>query len=70
MAVAERLCDRIFMIFKGRKVLDGTLDEIQSAYGIDTIRLRTDAGPEALQGLHGVESSQRPGQPPGSPLLG
>ena len=30
MSVAERLCDRIFMIFKGKKVLDGTLDEIQS----------------------------------------
>ena len=39
MSVAERLCDRIFMIFKGRKVLDGTLDEIQSLYGHDTIRL-------------------------------
>ena len=26
MSVAERLCDRIFMIFKGQKVLDGTLD--------------------------------------------
>src|SRR4029077_5370628 len=33
MSVAERLCDRIFMIFKGRKVLDGTLNEIQSLYG-------------------------------------
>ena len=33
MAVAEKMCDRIFMIFRGRKVLDGTLDEIQSTYG-------------------------------------
>ncbi|MGP0066467.1 MAG: ABC transporter ATP-binding protein [Isosphaeraceae bacterium] len=55
MSVAERLCDRIFMIFKGRKVLDGTLDEIQSAYGYDTIRLRTEAGMDALDGLEGVE---------------
>jgi ABC-2 type transport system ATP-binding protein len=55
MGVAERLCDRIFMIFKGRKVLDGTLDEIQSDYGYDTIRLRTDAGMEALDGLEGIE---------------
>jgi ABC-2 type transport system ATP-binding protein len=55
MGVAERLCDRIFMIFKGRKVLDGTLDEIQSAYGYDTIRLRTDAGMNALNGLEGIE---------------
>ena len=37
MNVAERMCDRIFMIFRGRKVLDGTLDEIQSAYGSDTV---------------------------------
>ncbi len=54
MSVAERLCDRIFMIFKGRKVLDGTLDEIQSIYGYDTIRLRTEAGMAALEGLDGV----------------
>jgi len=55
MGVAERLCDRIFMIFKGRKVLDGTLDEIQSEYGHDTIRLRTEEGAPALEGLTGIE---------------
>jgi ABC-2 type transport system ATP-binding protein len=54
MGVAERLCDRIFMIFKGRKVLDGTLDEIQAEYGFDTVRLRTAAGASALEGLDGV----------------
>ena len=54
MGVAERMCDRIFMIFRGRKVLDGTLDEIQSDFGFDTIRVRTEAGPDALDGLHGV----------------
>jgi ABC-2 type transport system ATP-binding protein len=51
MAVAERLCDRIFMIFKGKKVLDGTLAEIQARYGFDTIRIRTDAGPAILEDL-------------------
>jgi ABC-2 type transport system ATP-binding protein len=54
MSVAERLCDRIFMIFKGRKVLDGTLGEIQSIYSYDTIRIRTAAGASALEGLEGV----------------
>jgi len=54
MGVAERMCDRIFMIYRGRKVLDGTLDEIQSVFGVDTIRLRTEAGPAALEGLEGV----------------
>jgi ABC-2 type transport system ATP-binding protein len=56
MAVAERMCDRIFMIFRGRKVLDGTLDEIQSTYGHDTIRVRTAAGRAALADLDEVES--------------
>ncbi len=56
MSVAERLCDRIFMIFKGRKVLDGTLDDIQAQYGQDTVRVRTDAGAAALAGLPQVAS--------------
>lgn len=56
MSVAERLCDRIFMIFRGQKVLDGTLDEIQSEYGQDTIRLRTEGGLSVLAGLDGVEA--------------
>jgi ABC-2 type transport system ATP-binding protein len=55
MAVAEKMCDRIFMIFRGRKVLDGTLDEIQSRYGHDTVRVKTGGGPTALAGLAGVE---------------
>jgi ABC-2 type transport system ATP-binding protein len=38
MATAERLCDRLFMIFKGRKVLDGTLDEIQAAHSQNVAR--------------------------------
>jgi ABC-2 type transport system ATP-binding protein len=56
MGAAERLCDRIFMIFRGGKVLDGTLDEIQSRYGQDTIRVRTAMGPSALERLQGIEA--------------
>ena len=55
MDVAEKMCDFIFMIFRGRKVLDGTLEAIQSQYGSDTIRLRTDDGAAALSRLPGVE---------------
>ncbi|HUL75044.1 MAG TPA: ATP-binding cassette domain-containing protein [Vicinamibacterales bacterium] len=55
MAAAERLCDRIFMIFKGNKVLDGTLDEIQSKYGQDTVRVRTAGGMAALKDVPEVE---------------
>jgi ABC-2 type transport system ATP-binding protein len=56
MSVAERMCDRIFMIFKGHKVLDGTLDDIQSRYGQDTVRVRTAAGSAALSGMPEVDS--------------
>jgi ABC-2 type transport system ATP-binding protein len=55
MTTAEKMCDRIFMIFRGRKVLDGTLEEIQAQYGFDTVRLRTTAGAGALAGIPGVD---------------
>jgi ABC-2 type transport system ATP-binding protein len=56
MGVAEEMCDRIFMIFKGKKVLDGTLDEIQERYGHDTVRVRTEAGRDALAGDPSIEA--------------
>jgi ABC-2 type transport system ATP-binding protein len=62
MATAERMCDRIFMIFRGKKVLDGTLEEIQSRYGFDTIRLRTAGGAPALAGMSEIESVNDYGQ--------
>jgi ABC-2 type transport system ATP-binding protein len=54
MSMAEKLCDRIFMIYRGRKVLDGTLDEIQRAHGAERVRVRTAGGRQALDGLPGV----------------
>lgn len=56
MHTAERMCERIFMIFKGNKVLDGTLDEIQAEYGYDTARVRTAGGASLLAGMPSVES--------------
>jgi len=55
MNVAENMCDFIFMIFKGKKVLDGTLVSIQDKYGSDTLRIRTENGSSVLQNLEGVE---------------
>ena len=62
MATAERMCDRIFMIFRGRKVLDGSLESIQDQYGADTVRIRTAAGAAALAGMPDVESVNDFGQ--------
>src|SRR5437764_804612 len=54
MGVAEKMCDFIFMIYKGKKVLDGTLESIQAKYGSDTIRVRMDDPAAALDDLPGV----------------
>jgi ABC-2 type transport system ATP-binding protein len=62
MGVAESICDYIFMIFKGNKVLDGTLAAIQDQYGNDTIRVSTEGGIAAAQGLPGVERIRDLGQ--------
>lgn len=55
MSVAEKMCDFIFMIFKGKKVLDGTLASIQDQFGSDTIRVRTENGASAIAEIKGVE---------------
>ena len=55
MAVAEKLCDFIFMIHNGRKVLDGTLDTIQGDYGQDTLRVKVEGNSGDLSQLPGVE---------------
>ena len=62
MSVAERMCDFIFMIFKGKKVLDGTLASIQDEYGHDTLRIKTENGVEYLRDLDGVEKINDFGQ--------
>lgn len=56
MAMAERMCDYILMIYEGKKVLDGTLDHIQDQYGNDTLRIQSEMGAEALTGLKGIEN--------------
>lgn len=63
MGVAEEMCDRIFMIYKGAKVLDGTLDEIRHDYGMDTIRVNVDgAGAGEMAGIAGVSGVRDLGQ--------
>lgn len=62
MHVAENMCDRIFMIFRGKKVLDGTLESIQNQYGNDTIRVSVNGNAAVLQNLPGVEKVRDLGQ--------
>ena len=55
MNVAERMCDSIFMIYRGNKVLDGTLDSIQATYGTDTLRVRLNGDGRIPANLPGVQ---------------
>jgi ABC-2 type transport system ATP-binding protein len=61
MHVAERMCDFIFMIHRGRKVLDGTLADIQRQYPVSSVRLRLADSAEPPASLPGVASAERDG---------
>lgn len=55
MHTAEQLCNHICMIYRGRKVLDGSIESIQANYGQDTVRLHfADATSLEADKLNGV----------------
>jgi ABC-2 type transport system ATP-binding protein len=62
MNMAEKMCDYILMIYKGKKVLDGTLLSIQEKYGSDTIRIQAEKGSSAMQDIEGIEKINDFGQ--------
>jgi len=62
MHVAESMCDYILMIYRGRKVLDGTLASIQDQYGNDTIRVEAEGGLASVEHLAGLEQVRDLGQ--------
>lgn len=57
MSVAERLCDTIFMIFKGNKVLDGTVESIKQNYSENQVAIKL--SDEALMPAYDMVSSSR-----------
>ena len=62
MNVAERMCDHIIMIYRGNKVLDGTLESIQDQYAADTVRVSAPGAADILQGFTGAERMRDHGQ--------
>jgi ABC-2 type transport system ATP-binding protein len=58
MAIAEKMCDFLFMIYRGKKVLDGTLESIQEVYGSDTVRVQLE---EEVSGPDGISCDRLPG---------
>lgn len=63
MAIAEQFCDHICMIYLGRKVLDGSIREIQSQYGQDMVRMRFSNGQQLQDGsIQGVSDLRERGR--------
>ena len=56
MDMAEQMCDRVVMIYRGNKVLDGTLNEIKAGYGGDIVRVRFASDQRLPATMEGVTS--------------
>ncbi len=54
MEQAEKLCDNVFMICKGKKMLDGSIEEIRQQFSEDTFDLYGEGNVQALESLAGV----------------
>ena len=61
MDVAERLCDTVFMIHNGTKVLDGTVSSIQNEYPADQVKIRLAADGELPRQIPGVSDCEKQG---------
>ena len=55
MEVAEKVCDAVLMISRGKKVLDGPLEELLRSHGGDSIVLEYDGDGAALRGIEGID---------------
>ena len=56
MEQAEKLCDYICLINKGKKVLDGRMAEIKTRFGTDTIQVEMEGDGAFAADIPGVES--------------
>ncbi len=56
MEQAEKLCDNLCMISGGQKVLDGTLADVKSRFGKNSIQINIDGDGKFIKELPGVKS--------------
>lgn len=54
MATVEQMCDRVVLINKGEKVLDGRVSDIKASYGKNTLILAFEGDGSFLKSLPGV----------------
>jgi ABC-2 type transport system ATP-binding protein len=58
MNQAERMCDRIVLINRARKVIDGTINEVRSRFATRIVSLDAEGGLDGLARLDGVVAAQ------------
>ncbi len=51
MEAAEKICDHVYLINKGQKVLDGPIDEIQTQYGHNSVQLEYKGDGQVIKDL-------------------
>ena len=56
MEQAEKLCDNLCMISQGQKVLDGTLTDVKSRFGKNSIQINIEGDGKFIKQLDGVKS--------------
>lgn len=56
MATVEQMCDRVVLINKGEKVLDGRVSDIKASYGKNTVVMAFEGDGSFLKTLPGVAS--------------
>ncbi len=59
MEHAEKLCDRIMLINKGRKIIDGTMEQISGSGENNVLLVETAADEVAVTAISGVQSAVR-----------
>lgn len=59
MNIVEELCDQIFLIHRGQKVVSGTLRQIKESYGNFRVYIETEADIEQFTKLPGVADVNR-----------
>ncbi len=62
MEAAESLCDRILLVNGGRKVLDGTLDEVRARYQVGCVAADLEGDTDFIADLPMVTSVERDGR--------
>ena len=61
MEQVERMCDRVLLIHRGRKLLDGDVGEVRRAHGRNTVTLEYEGDGRRLAALAQVESARDEG---------